>query len=212
MNQRATPATRAQVRTVFDSITTPWAGNTRDRVLHGLDQSRTRWTDLHRDACVVHRRGEQSESLLDRRMLCLRKHLGDLQSAVSVLSQVNTSSAENAIDVIAHLPSLEECADVERLQSQSPPPPIPAQYGVARVRASLSQVAALDQIGRNASATALATSASAEAEQIGYAPLIADAALARGRVLQAARDMEPATAVFELRQGLKGIRGDRPRE
>lgn len=187
---------RTQISAAFDGIHAPWAMETLSRVLQNLDAYRTRWSDLHRDACVAHRRGAQSESLLDRRMLCMQRHLTDFQSAISVLSQLDAHSATNAIAVVSRIPALEECADVERLQSQSPPPPASDQHDVARVRTELSQAAALDRIGRNAEAIALATSASSDAERIAYAPLIADASLVRGRGLLAARDMKPATTAF----------------
>ncbi|HEX2686249.1 MAG TPA: serine/threonine-protein kinase [Kofleriaceae bacterium] len=196
IDQVWSPAARAQISVAFDALHAPWVMETRERVLQDLDAYRARWIDRHRDACVAHRRGAQSESLLDRRMLCMQRRLVDLQSAVSVLSRLDSRSATNAIAVVSHLPTLEECADVERLQSQSPPPPASAQHDVARVRTSLSQAAALDRIGRNAEAIALATRAAADAEQIGYPPLIADASMVRGRVRLAARNMKPATTAF----------------
>jgi tetratricopeptide (TPR) repeat protein/predicted Ser/Thr protein kinase len=187
-------ANRARVGAAFDAIHAPWVGETRDRVVHGLDDYRARWIDLHRDACLAHRRGAQSETLLDRRMLCMQRHLVDLQSAVSAVSQIEGATAVHAVDVVVRMPALEECADVERLQAERPPPPLPVQRDVASVRERLSQASALDRIGRNVEAIALATRASADAERIGYAPAIADAALARGRMLLSSGALARATA------------------
>jgi tetratricopeptide (TPR) repeat protein/predicted Ser/Thr protein kinase len=190
------PAVRGRVGAAFDGIQAPWVDQTRDRVLHGLDGYRARWIDLHRDACLAHRRGAQSEVLLDRRMLCLQKHLIDLQSAVSVVSQIDRSAAAQAVDVVARMPALDECTNLERLQSQSRPPPTTVQGAVTSVRERLSQASALDRIGRNAEAIGLATQAFGDAERTGYAPLIADAALARGRMLLSSGALTPATAAL----------------
>jgi tetratricopeptide (TPR) repeat protein len=187
---------RAQISAAFDAIHVSWIGAARDRVLQGLDDYRTRWSGLHRDACLAYRRGTQSAALLDRRMLCLQRHLVDLQSAVAVMSQLDEPAALHASELVGRLPSVEDCADVEQLQAQSPPPPVAVQREVTRVRDRLSQANALDRIGRNAEAVALATAASVDAESIGHAQLIADAALARGRMLLSKGDMAPATAAL----------------
>jgi tetratricopeptide (TPR) repeat protein len=187
---------RARIGAAFATVHAPWAGAASERVLQGLDDYRTRWSGLHRDACVAHRRGTQSAALLDRRMLCLQRHLVDLHSAVAVMSQLDEPAALHAAELVGHLPAVEDCADVERLQAHSPPPPVTVQHEVTRVRDRLSQANALDRIGRNAEAVALATAASVDAEHIGYAQLIADAALARGRMLLSKGDMAPATAAL----------------
>lgn len=187
--------TRTRLAAAFERITTPGAGESRDRVLRGLDGYRARWTGLHRDACMAHRRGVQSAALLDHRMRCMHRRLVDLQSAVAVLQQVDAASEVRAVDVVARLPAIEECADLERLQAPRAPPP-GTESDVIRVQARLSEAAALDRIGRHVDARALAASAVAEAERTGHAPLIAEAALLHGRILLAAWDMKLATAVL----------------
>jgi len=54
------PRTRMQIATAFAAIAVTNIADTGDRVLQGLDRYRARWTEIHRDACMAHRRGAQS--------------------------------------------------------------------------------------------------------------------------------------------------------
>lgn len=155
-----TPSTRAQIGEAVSRLYCPGASrgaDARGRVVDGLDRYQRRWTQLHRDACDAHRRGEQSAALLDRRMLCLRKRLVDLRETVALLSQIDARSVDRVVDVVARMPSIEDCGDLERLQAERPPPPAAIQADAVRVRDGLSQAAALDREGRNAEATQVAT-------------------------------------------------------
>jgi hypothetical protein len=120
------PATRTTIDASLTALASPAARDARDRVLRGLDTYRDRWTAVHRDACVAHRRGAQSAALLDRRMLCLQRCLGDLRASVAILQHLDAPSAANATDVVARMPGVAGCADVERLRptpSRRPHPP-----------------------------------------------------------------------------------------
>ncbi|HEU4731558.1 MAG TPA: serine/threonine-protein kinase, partial [Kofleriaceae bacterium] len=188
---------RVRVRAALAAIATPYVRQIEDRVVRGLDGYRDRWVALHRDACVAHRRGEQSEALLDRRMLCLQRHLGDLRATVSVLAQLDATSAANATDLVARMPDLAECADAERLQADTAPPAsLTQRLAVDAARREISHAAALDRAGRSAEAIAAATAATGIAEQSGYPPVVADAVLTHGRILLATEDYERAAASF----------------
>ncbi|TMQ08268.1 MAG: serine/threonine protein kinase [Deltaproteobacteria bacterium] len=148
------------------AVTTRDAAEIRGRVLHSLDDYRERWVGLHRDACVASRRGAQSADLLDRRIACLQRRLGDLPAAV------------------------------ESLRAEVAPPPDAARRAVADVRREISQAIALDHAGRSREALAAATAALQDAERSGYPPIVADAALTQGRILLARRDNKPAIAAL----------------
>jgi tetratricopeptide (TPR) repeat protein len=109
-----------------------------------------------------------------------------------VLEQLDRSTAGNAVDVIARVPMVADCADAERLQAETAPPAAGQRAAVDRVRARLSQAMALDRAGRSREALETATAALAAAERSEYPPIVADAALARGRILLARRDIAPA--------------------
>lgn len=194
------PAQRAAIRATLRAVTgTP--GDVDGRVLAGLDRYRTRWIDLHRDACQAHRRGEQSAELLDRRMLCLSRRRAELAASVNVLAKVDRATADRAIDVVVGLPPVDDCADLASLSAEVAPPATPAQRSrVGAVRATLGQAAALDRGGLTERALTVATAAQAEARQVGYGPLEAEAALARGTLLLSMqRNVEAAPALTEAR-------------
>jgi tetratricopeptide (TPR) repeat protein/predicted Ser/Thr protein kinase len=190
------PVARAQLHTSLDALATPVARDARDRVLRGLDGYRDRWTAQHRDACVAHRRGQQSAALLDRRMLCLQHRLGDLRASIGILQQFDAASASKATDVVARMPSPTDCGELERLQADVEPPSPTQRPAVDAVRAQLSQAAALDRAGRSAEALAAATAALAAAERTGYPPAVAEAALLRGRIFISQRNMKAAASAL----------------
>jgi tetratricopeptide (TPR) repeat protein len=191
------PVARVRVQAALAVIATPYAAATAGKVLRGIDDYCDRWTALHRDACVAHHRGSQSAALLDRRMLCMQQHLGDLRAAVSVLERIDATTATNALDVIARMPDVGQCADIERLNAEVPPPSDTVQRGkVDAVRARVSQAAALDRAGHSADALSVAVAAVAQAEQSAYPPVIAEALMAQGRILLARWDNSGAAAAF----------------
>lgn len=179
------------------TLATPDATDVRNRILRGLDDYRDRWIMLHRDACVAYRSGTQSAALLDQRMLCLSKRLGDLRAAVTVLARFDGASASKAVDVIARMPMLGDCADLESLRADVAPPDDPVQRArVAAVRSQLSQAMALDRAGQSTQALAAATATIAQAEQSGYPPIVAESALTQGRILLSRGDATAALAAL----------------
>ncbi|HEX8107253.1 MAG TPA: serine/threonine-protein kinase, partial [Kofleriaceae bacterium] len=112
-------AQRARLDAALRAIDTPDLRAMQDRVMSRLDRYRDRWTELHRDACTRHRRGIQSAALLDRRMACLGRRLDDLGAAVDVLDHTDRATAGHVLDVVAHLPELDTCADAARLEADA---------------------------------------------------------------------------------------------
>jgi serine/threonine protein kinase len=191
-------ARHAQLAASLGAVDAPDLRPMQDRVLDRLDAYRDHWVELHRDACTSHRRGAQSAALLDRRMACLTRRLGELRIAVDVLGRTDRATAVNVLDVTAHLPELDACADTERLQADAPPPETAAQRPRADdIRTRLSRAAVLDRAGRSEDARDLARATVVDAEQLGYAPLVAEAHLALGKVLLGRRD-EATTATASL--------------
>ncbi len=186
---------RAAVTRALDAAPT---ADIASRVLGGLDERARQWSSMHRDACLAHRRGTDSDALLDRKMRCLDQQLGDIDAAVSVVANHQTSEAERAIDVVASLPPASWCADRERLLDEPAPPATTSlDAQLRRIRKDVSRAAALDHGGRSDDALALARSAAAAADQTGYSPLIAEASLEVGRILIGRADPRDAVPVLE---------------
>jgi hypothetical protein len=174
---------RVQVAVATAVVDSPALSAVRPRVLHELDAYRDRWQLLHLRACVEHRRSNESADLLDRRARCLAHRLDDLASSVKVLRSIDRATATTALATVTGMPSLDECADLERLGAAVAPPPPAQRTAVDAVRASLAYARALDDGGRVQDALAQAGNAVADAERIGYRPVIAEAALLHGRIL-----------------------------
>ena len=153
------------------------------RVAAELDRYAKDWQDMHRDACLAHRRGETSDILLDRRMACLARRKSALGEAVAVLAEADTEVALHALEVVSQLPGLARCADLEALAAEVPPPSDPkVRAGVDALRPRLLRVPALDNAGLGAAAVALADEVLRAAETLAEPAMLADALLQRGRL------------------------------
>jgi tetratricopeptide (TPR) repeat protein/predicted Ser/Thr protein kinase len=177
------------------SALSPYGREIATRIAPRLGEYSVRWADDHRDACLAHRRGEQSEALLDHRMACLDRG----RAALHALAEIATAAGEpRAVPGVARaaseLPDPDACADVRALTSNVEPPP-PAQTGpiaaadeqIARARVQLA--AGNADIARN-----VATAAVTAARTIAYRPLLAEALLMEGHALMATGDRLVAIA------------------
>jgi tetratricopeptide (TPR) repeat protein len=95
------------------------------------------------------------------------------------------------------MPQLAACADVERLEAEvAPPATLEQRASVDTVRRLLSNAIALEHAGRSREALELATTVLTQAAGTAYAPVIADAALERGRILIGRNELDEATATL----------------
>lgn len=183
---------RVRVDAALGAVTAPGAREIRAHVLGGVDDYRDRWLGLDRDACVAHKNGNPSDALFDRQMLCMQKRLGDLRATVAVLERLDAASAGNAVDVVARMPRVADCADMESLQAETAPPGKTQRSAVDAVRSRISQAMALDRVGHSVEALGTANTALEEAERTAYPPVVADAALTQGRILMERQEFGPA--------------------
>ncbi|HEY4240457.1 MAG TPA: serine/threonine-protein kinase [Kofleriaceae bacterium] len=184
---------RAAVADRFDLLPTAFAGELERRVLDGLDGYARRWRDTHRDACIAHRSGAESDRLLDRQMRCLARHLDDLAAAIQVLSRTDAAHAAAAMDVVVGIPDVAVC---ENLASDTEPPDVAVAREVARITNELSQATALEHGGRSEEALVIANRDSAAADATGYSPLVADVDLELGRILIGRGQLDDATTAL----------------
>jgi tetratricopeptide (TPR) repeat protein/predicted Ser/Thr protein kinase len=142
-----------------------------------LDRYTAGWAGMRREACEATRlRGEQSESLLDRRMFCLDQHLQETAAVVDLFAHADGQIVEKAVVTAARLPGIENCADVEALTSKLPPPRDPAlRSRVAAARTVLAGAQALTSAGKHVDALPKARQAADLARRTGYGPLEAEA-------------------------------------
>lgn len=82
---------------------------TAERIRPSLDAYGEAWTSAHTTVCEATQRGEQSESLLDARMLCLQRQLLDFDAALGVLETADATVVERASQVVGALPRATQC-------------------------------------------------------------------------------------------------------
>ena len=154
----------------------PRARETFDTLARLLDGYVTRWSGMYRDACeATNVRGEQSNEVLDLRMGCLRDRWNELHALSDVLVEGHAVVVSNAVAAATALTPIERCADVTSSSSISPPADSATREKVDALRDRLVAIKALQDAGRYNRALDAARQVVAEARQVGYRPLVAEA-------------------------------------
>ncbi len=156
----------------------------------GLEDYARRWVEVHTEACQATRvRGEQPDSVLALRMVCLEQRLKGMHSLTRQLVDADAELVARGVDVGSVLPDLKRCGDVEALLAQASPPDAPAARAeYERLSATLIESDTLLLLGRQKPARELLEPALAGARQLGYTPLLARALNVMGRMESAAGD------------------------
>jgi tetratricopeptide (TPR) repeat protein/predicted Ser/Thr protein kinase len=199
-------AKASRIQTAFDRVGTPYAGAAKSQVFTVLDGYRDRWSRTHRAACVAQRAAPDDVKLAAeylRKRSCLERRLQDLSNAVEVLGDVDAAMLAKAVDVAAGLPPVEECADADALPEEpAAPASASAVIRVAALRTQLSRATTLERAGRTDDALALAGQALTDAQQLGYAPAVLDATLAKGTLLLFRHDFDAAIPLLTTAEAL----------
>ncbi|MCA9687902.1 MAG: serine/threonine protein kinase, partial [Myxococcales bacterium] len=118
---------RGRVRAAIEDTKLPYAVETWVRVEAGLDDYARRWLDAREDACRAQQGGEQSTAILDRRVRCLDRQLGQLRATVDQLTRADAELVRDAVKLVQGLPSLAACSDADALMAD----PIPDDAALA---------------------------------------------------------------------------------
>jgi tetratricopeptide (TPR) repeat protein len=189
---------RDALRRAFVATNKPFAEAAWRGVVAALDAHTQTWVGMHEDACKATRvRGEQSEALLDLRVRCLTQRLGEVKALVDVLEAADGDVVERAAKATGGLGSLAICADAEALKSVLPPPKdAGTRTKVQEVRARIARAKALEQAGKYTEALQVATTAVAEARELSYRPLDAEALYQLAMAMADKGDVKGAEPVF----------------
>jgi len=201
----------ATMTTALASTGLPYAADTAHRLTTIVGDYAGAWSTMRTQACEAHRSGEQSATLLDLRMACLDRRRAGLVALTDLLAQADAPLVERAVEAALALPALSDCADLTTLTSETPPPDDPARArAVAATRNTLAQIHTLASAGQLDAAAQSAQQTLAEAQALGFAPLIAESALARGSIAleQGRADEAEAALSLAVRSGIEG-RADR---
>ena len=132
-------------------------------------------------ACEAHRRGSVSDSLFDRRMLCLRQRRAELAATITVLQQTTAETVAQVSSTATGLPPIAACEDDERLmndRSRPADPTLAATTDAARER--LARVQALARSHRYQDALSELAPLQKQSEALGDLTLHAEVLLRLG--------------------------------
>jgi tetratricopeptide (TPR) repeat protein/predicted Ser/Thr protein kinase len=167
---------KQEVHAAFARTGLPFAENAWKVVESGLDRRSRAWVEMRRAGCEATRvRGEQSETLLDRRMFCLDQKLKDTGALVDLLAHADRQIVRKISEAPPGSAGLEDCADTQALMARVPPP----RNGVSRhqveaVQRELSKARALAGAGKEKAAVETLSPFIAAAKATGYRPIEAE--------------------------------------
>lgn len=178
---------REEIKDAILSTELVYAPDTWESIEARLDEYTEAWVNKHIGVCrATSVWGEQSADVMEHRMACLRDRRATLQATVGVLSLADEQVVENAIKLVVGLPGLRLCDDIERLQEmhQRMPPPEDPQVAqeVDALRNWLKRIKAEETSGKHPRAIDQLNSKLDRALDLGYAPLLAEIKLVRGRL------------------------------
>jgi tetratricopeptide (TPR) repeat protein len=160
---------RQEVQRAFLATKQPHAAETFKRVAALLDRTAASLTSTHRETCeATHVRGEQSPALLDLRMSCLDRRLGELDALVDVfVTQTDAKVLDRSIGAAAGLRSAGACANTKSLMAIARPPRSPdVASKIEAVNRILDRADALDRAGKYPEGLALAKSVTSEVQTL----------------------------------------------
>ncbi|HFE47242.1 MAG TPA: tetratricopeptide repeat protein, partial [Nannocystis exedens] len=174
------------IKAAFVATGLPYAVPAWQSTERALDAYSKHWVTMHTEACEATQvRREQSEEMLDLRMLCLARQRGELEALTDVFVEATPKVVENALEGVGRLPIVASCGDLQALRERIPPPTDPAvRERVGRIRGHLAEAKALDIAGKWVQALGLAKSALEESVEVAYPPLEADALLVVAAIQQ----------------------------
>ena len=158
-------------------------------VTEQLDSTAAAWVDARTHACkATWLHGEQSETLLDQRMACFDRGLGDLAALVRVLSKADAKLAHRAVSASAGLDLVEPCTRGEEHMAMFDGPAPRDAPQARQLELRLSEVGAMVLAGRYHEGLELAEHTERAARTFGYAPLHAEALRHLGNLRQLTGD------------------------
>ncbi|KIG15702.1 High-affnity carbon uptake protein Hat/HatR [Enhygromyxa salina] len=177
---------RGQAEQAFARAEQPYVRDSFARIAASLDATRDAWVNAHTRACEATRvYGEQSEELLDRRMICLAQRRNEIEAVGAALVSGDPEASEGADKLLATIAPISDCDDSTLLEAGLAAPPKQAREQVERLRASLAELTVMRRTGDPAEAKRLAAALVTQAEDAGYDPVLAEALYAQASLLEA---------------------------
>jgi len=167
-----------------------------------IDSYAEAWVEMHRDTCEATTvRGEQSTSMMDLRMACLRRARHVLAATTDVLASADAGVVRRAHSLVSGLRPLESCSDAAALIADVDPPSGADAEGVNEVQKSLATAAAQAKAGHYEAAETILNDAAEVLAALDYGPLWAELKLQQAGVSNALGHYEASELI--LREALE---------
>lgn len=177
-------AARAAIAQRFAATDVSWASETQARTERLLDAYAQDWSTMRVQACeATQLRAAQDDAVLDLRMACLDRRLAAMARVVSLLGEAERTTVDHAVQTVAGLAPVVECADVAALQTGRALPTDPDIRD--EVRAVTQALDRADVLRRSAlfdEALQLAESTLPRAKAVEHPPLVVRAEALVGRL------------------------------
>jgi|GEM_PF-1631334 len=161
-----------------------------------LDTYASAWTDGHTDACRANRDGQQSDAILDTRMRCLASARRELDATTQLLAGAQPKVVEQAARLVESLPDLADCRELDRLQSDVPPPSAEQATEVEAIATELARARAELAALRYDEAARLSAPLIERSRATGYAPVLTEVALTRAGAVRDLGEFDDARGLF----------------
>ncbi|MEM6292288.1 MAG: serine/threonine-protein kinase [Myxococcota bacterium] len=181
-------ARRSSLRDQLAGSGHAYADDVAARVLTQLDAYSESWSDAYGPACAV--------SMSSAEAVCLQDRRRDLEQLLAALEQGGAPVAEFAVQAVERLKPAIACVGGEGALLPTPTPPAAVADVVARLRERLALSEALYDTRQYDEALEVASAVGFEAQGLAFAPVQAEAALARGRALGSSGRIEEAETAF----------------
>jgi tetratricopeptide (TPR) repeat protein len=190
---------KEEIREAFLATGKPYAAAAFATASATLDRYTQRWSELYVEVCeATHLRGEQSAEILDLRMALLTEGLDDLKALCRLFRGATAEVVSNADKAASSLANIERCRDVAFIRNAvRPPQEFETRVLVEELRARLAEVRALLHVGRLADGSRAIDPLVGEARRVGYDPLVAEALLMRGKLVNESSGYDRARASLE---------------
>ena len=191
-------AARGAVRGSFAAADATAGAEAATRVAAILDAYAKGWTATHMDACEATRlRGEQTESILSLRMICLDRRLHQLGALANLFKSADAKLVQKSVDAALSLPPLSSCdASAQSLAAELPRDPA-VRAKIDEIGRQLDEVRALMWGGLYKPGLASTEKVLAAINQVDYWPLRAEALYLQGQLLDVSGDPQNAEKALQ---------------
>jgi tetratricopeptide (TPR) repeat protein len=175
---------RDRLRTRLTAVDLVQGPTRYEKIAATLDARARDWSAMHVEACRATRvEGRQSDTLLDRRMQCLGRWLGELDSTVKVITKTATlAEVDRAARAATSLSSLDRCTDAQAMSEAPVPETVLDRATAAALQAQIQEVDVAQRAGQLDGLTERAAGLVAAARNLHHDPTLAAALAVQGQV------------------------------